>query len=116
MVPGIARAVAPAATGTWQPHCGRAPGMMSTTNALKGAHMITAIVMIDTEADVIPEVAEKIANIEGISEVYSVTGGVDLVAIARVDRHEERSEEHTSELQSRGHLVCRLLLEKKKSK
>src|SRR5690625_5504059 len=28
----------------------------------------------------------------------------------------ERSEEHTSELQSRGHLVCRLLLEKKKSK
>src|SRR5690625_1065179 len=27
-----------------------------------------------------------------------------------------RSEEHTSELQSRGHLVCRLLLEKKKSK
>src|SRR5207253_10065992 len=29
-------------------------------------------------------------------------------------RHAERSEEHTSELQSRGHLVCRLLLEKKK--
>src|SRR5690625_5379995 len=28
---------------------------------------------------------------------------------------EARSEEHTSELQSRGHLVCRLLLEKKKS-
>src|SRR5207253_10539689 len=28
---------------------------------------------------------------------------------------EERSEEHTSELQSRGHLVCRLLLEKKKN-
>src|SRR5690625_6456066 len=27
---------------------------------------------------------------------------------------EDRSEEHTSELQSRGHLVCRLLLEKKK--
>src|SRR5437870_6607051 len=28
---------------------------------------------------------------------------------------EKRSEEHTSELQSRGHLVCRLLLEKKKT-
>src|SRR5690625_6365173 len=27
----------------------------------------------------------------------------------------DRSEEHTSELQSRGHLVCRLLLEKKKT-
>src|SRR5207253_11516273 len=30
--------------------------------------------------------------------------------------HRLRSEEHTSELQSRGHLVCRLLLEKKKKK
>src|SRR5439155_26160358 len=29
--------------------------------------------------------------------------------------HRRRSEEHTSELQSRGHLVCRLLLEKKKN-
>ncbi len=51
--------------------------------------MITAIVMIDTEADVIPEVAEKIANLDGISEVYSVTGGVDLVAVARVAHHED---------------------------
>src|SRR5437660_3370527 len=32
----------------------------------------------------------------------------------RADDAVERSEEHTSELQSRGHLVCRLLLEKKK--
>src|SRR5690625_6549671 len=31
-----------------------------------------------------------------------------------IDAHLMRSEEHTSELQSRGHLVCRLLLEKKK--
>src|SRR3989442_2118592 len=30
--------------------------------------------------------------------------------------HPDRSEEHTSELQSRPHLVCRLLLEKKKKK
>src|SRR5439155_18526637 len=34
----------------------------------------------------------------------------------RVGRNAGRSEEHTSELQSRGHLVCRLLLEKKKKK
>src|SRR5690625_6160853 len=31
----------------------------------------------------------------------------------RTDHSTDRSEEHTSELQSRGHLVCRLLLEKK---
>src|SRR5437870_13243680 len=35
---------------------------------------------------------------------------------SHVPRPETRSEEHTSELQSRGHLVCRLLLEKKKKK
>src|SRR5438445_8962572 len=35
---------------------------------------------------------------------------------ARAVRHAERSEEHTSELQSRQYLVCRLLLEKKKKK
>src|SRR5207253_7270411 len=35
---------------------------------------------------------------------------------AALDPRQHRSEEHTSELQSRGHLVCRLLLEKKKKK
>src|SRR5690625_2492945 len=39
------------------------------------------------------------------------------IRMGLVDRKEVfRSEEHTSELQSRGHLVCRLLLEKKKDK
>src|SRR5690625_75702 len=32
-----------------------------------------------------------------------------------IDQIKERSEEHTSELQSRGHLVCRLVLDKKKT-
>src|SRR5437660_4796827 len=36
--------------------------------------------------------------------------------LSGLDGRAERSEEHTSELQSRGHLVCRLLLEKKKTK
>src|SRR2546427_11235169 len=35
---------------------------------------------------------------------------------ARRGRHDRRSEEHTSELQSQSNLVCRLLLEKKKKK
>src|SRR5439155_13128973 len=41
---------------------------------------------------------------------------VDVYAAREPSRKvgEQRSEEHTSELQSRGHLVCRLLLEKKK--
>src|SRR5690625_6444543 len=36
------------------------------------------------------------------------------MGMTRDELEEVRSEEHTSELQSRGHLVCRLLLEKKK--
>src|SRR3712207_7390295 len=40
---------------------------------------------------------------------------VDAFELARVVEAEPRSEEHTSELQSRQYLVCRLLFEKKKS-
>src|SRR5439155_23654842 len=42
--------------------------------------------------------------------------GLSLARAAPLERETARSEEHTSELQSRGHLVCRLLLEKKKRK
>src|SRR2546422_3544082 len=38
----------------------------------------------------------------------------EAVPVTRSEADEKRSEEHTSELQSRLHLVCRLLLEKKK--
>ena len=46
--------------------------------------MITAIVMIACEADRIPEVAAEVAELEGVSEVYSVAGDVDLIAVVRV--------------------------------
>ncbi|WP_017541387.1 Lrp/AsnC family transcriptional regulator [Nocardiopsis halophila] len=54
--------------------------------------MITAIVMIKADVDRIPEVAEAIAEIDGVSEVYSVTGGIDLIAVVRVPRHDELAE------------------------
>lgn len=50
--------------------------------------MITAIVLIETEVDRIPEAAAEIAEIGGVSEVYSVTGDTDLVAMVRVAEHE----------------------------
>lgn len=46
--------------------------------------MITAIVLIDCATDSIPEVAEQLAALPGVSEVYSVAGHVDLIAIVRV--------------------------------
>ena len=51
--------------------------------------MISAIVLINAEVDRIPEVAAAIAELNGVSEVYSVTGDVDLIAIVRVRHHEE---------------------------
>lgn len=50
--------------------------------------MITAIVMIAVEAAKIPEVAEAIAGLDGVSEVYSVAGDVDLIAVVRVREFE----------------------------
>lgn len=51
--------------------------------------MISAIVLISAEVDRIPEVAAAIAEINGVSEVYSVTGELDLLAMVRVRTHEE---------------------------
>jgi DNA-binding Lrp family transcriptional regulator len=51
--------------------------------------VITAIVMIDAATDSIGEVAEAVADLPGVSEVYSVAGDVDLVALVRVHQFEE---------------------------
>jgi DNA-binding Lrp family transcriptional regulator len=50
--------------------------------------VITAIVLVQTDVDRVPEAAEAIAALEGVSEVYSVTGDVDLVAVVRVPEHD----------------------------
>ncbi|MEU6425429.1 Lrp/AsnC ligand binding domain-containing protein [Microbispora sp. NPDC046973] len=54
--------------------------------------MVTAIVHIKADVDRIPEVAEAIAEIEGVSEVYSITGEFDLLAMVRVGRYDEVAE------------------------
>lgn len=51
--------------------------------------MVTAIVLIKAETNRIPDLAEKIAEMTGVSEVFSVAGRSDLVAIVRVARNEE---------------------------
>ena len=64
--------------------------------------MLTAIVLIDTDAARIPEVAQKISDVPGVSEVYSVTGDVDLIAVVRVHAHEELADviaDHLSKIE-----------------
>jgi DNA-binding Lrp family transcriptional regulator len=51
--------------------------------------MVTAIVLVKTEVTRIPQTAEAIAAIPEVSEVYSVTGEFDLVAMVRVRDHDQ---------------------------
>jgi len=52
----------------------------------------TAIVHIDCATDSIPEVAEALAAQDGVSEVYSVAGNADLIAIVRVPHFDDIAE------------------------
>lgn len=54
--------------------------------------MLTAIVLVNADVDRIPEVAQAIADLEGVSEVYSVTGDIDLVAMVRVHEYDDLAE------------------------
>jgi len=60
--------------------------------------MVTAIILINTKRTEINEVAELLTEIMGISEVYSVSGQYDLVAIARVHTTDELAELVTNHL------------------
>jgi DNA-binding Lrp family transcriptional regulator len=51
--------------------------------------VVTAIVLVKADIERIPEVAEMIAQFPEVSEVYSVTGAFDLVAMVRVREHEQ---------------------------
>src|SRR5699024_12181674 len=61
---------------------------------------------------VLPVIAASILASEGKSTISDVPPLADVYTINEVLRSIHRSEEHTSELQSRFDLVCRLLLEK----
>jgi DNA-binding Lrp family transcriptional regulator len=52
----------------------------------------TAIVHIDCATDANPEVAEALAAQAGVSEVYSVAGNADLIAIVRVPHFDDIAE------------------------
>jgi len=54
--------------------------------------VITAIVLLNVDVHAIPETAQAIADIDRVSEVYSVTGDWELVALVRVHAHEQVAE------------------------
>jgi len=62
--------------------------------------MVTSIVLMNVKRAKINEVAEQLAEMEGISEVYSVSGNYDLIAIVRVPSNEALAELVTKKLLS----------------
>jgi DNA-binding Lrp family transcriptional regulator len=53
---------------------------------------VHAVVLIQCEIDAVPEAGKAIADMDGVSEVYSVAGEFDLVAIVRVAEHDHLAE------------------------
>jgi DNA-binding Lrp family transcriptional regulator len=51
--------------------------------------MVTAVVLLKAETHHVPGLAEKLAELEGVSEVFSVAGQYDLVALVRVHENED---------------------------
>ena len=60
--------------------------------------MVAAVVLLNVERDQINEVAEKLAAMEGVSEVYSVSGRYDLVVVLRVKTNEQLADLVTSNM------------------
>jgi DNA-binding Lrp family transcriptional regulator len=64
--------------------------------------MVSAIVLLTVERDKINSVADAVADIEGVSEVYSVAGRYDLAAIIRVKANEELAQVVTERIRRVG--------------
>jgi DNA-binding Lrp family transcriptional regulator len=60
--------------------------------------MVTSIILLNVERTKINEVAEQLAEMEGISEAYSVSGKYDIVAIARVKSNDDLADLVTKKL------------------
>lgn len=67
--------------------------------------MVTSIILMNVERLKIPEVAEKLKEIDGISEVYSVSGNYDLVAIVRVKSNDDLANLVTSRMHAIGAIL-----------
>ncbi|GER82771.1 MAG: Lrp/AsnC ligand binding domain-containing protein [Thermogemmatispora sp.] len=60
--------------------------------------MITALVLMNVERGQINETAQRLLEISGVAEVYSVTGDYDLVALLRLPRYEDLAEVVTGKM------------------
>jgi DNA-binding Lrp family transcriptional regulator len=62
--------------------------------------MVTAIILIKAERGAVETAAQGLLKIKGITEVYSVAGEFDIVAVARVRQNEDLASLVTEEMRS----------------
>jgi len=67
--------------------------------------MVTSIILVNVERTKINEVAAQLVDFDEISEVYSVSGKYDLVAIIRVKSNDDLSHLVTSKLRNVSHIL-----------
>ena len=60
--------------------------------------MVTALILLSVARGRVNEVAERLAALSGVSEVYSVAGRYDLAAVIRVERNEDLADLVTSQM------------------
>ena len=60
--------------------------------------MISALVLINVQRSQVNETAQSLLEIEGVAEVYSVTGEYDLVALLRLQNYEDLAEVVTNHM------------------
>jgi DNA-binding Lrp family transcriptional regulator len=68
--------------------------------------MVTAIVLVTCEVDQVPATAQALVDLDGVSEVYSVAGDWDLVAILRVRDHEDLATLVTEHIRAVGGIAA----------
>ncbi|HEY7420081.1 MAG TPA: Lrp/AsnC ligand binding domain-containing protein [Ktedonobacteraceae bacterium] len=61
--------------------------------------MVSAIVLINAQRGEVNEAAQRLLEIEGVTEVYSVTGEYDLVALVRVQQYDDLADIVTGRMQ-----------------
>jgi DNA-binding Lrp family transcriptional regulator len=67
--------------------------------------MVHAFVLIDGEPNRVADLAMELAGIDGVSEVYSVAGHADIVAVVRVRRHEDLADVVTRRISTLAGIV-----------
>ena len=67
--------------------------------------MVTAIVLLHVERDQIHPVAERLADVPGVTEVYSVAGRYDLAAVIRTKTNDELADVITQQIRQVGGIL-----------